>query len=239
MGVDSYFAIGSAHALAAEPCQDYATHENSASGCYGVVADGCSNSAGRPDIGARLVAMAMLRAMQQGAVEEIERRLLASLRATLSQGYASHADLLTTVGGFVERNGEVDAWLWGDGVLYAEYPDGSKVLKVVQWDGNIPLYPVYLLEGHPGLTGMIESDDGETQALSGGLHWKAAKPRKFLIATDGMLQLDHTRVVEAVSQLTAYKTLAGSFLKRRALRALKGMPPADDIAVAAYHEADR
>ena len=35
MGVDSYFAIGSAHALAAEPCQDYATHESSTNGCYG------------------------------------------------------------------------------------------------------------------------------------------------------------------------------------------------------------
>ncbi len=240
MGIDSYFVIGAAHAAAGDPCQDYASHGAG----YGVIADGCSSSQGRPDLGARLAASALARALVEPVSDPAlpQRMLLEGLATAMASGLATREDLLTTIGGFRADDGGIQAWLWGDGVIFVEYADGSADLKVVEWADNTPLYPVYLLDPEPPR--LAQTINGEPAAGGAGFYWDlrgAGKPpiRNLLMATDGMLQLSGVPVIDALAKLTAFRTVMGSFLKRRALRALKEMTPVDDLGMVAYHETVR
>lgn len=237
MGADSYFTIGASHAAAGEPCQDYALHGAG----FGVIADGCSSSLGRPDLGARLAAISLARCLAQPdpAPEAPHRALLAGLSAVLAAGVADREDLLTTVGGFhVGANG-LQAWLWGDGVLFAEFTDGSTELRVVEWQDNTPMYPIYLLDPVPPQ--LAATINGVAVAPVVPLHWdlRGRPLRHFLLATDGLCQIAGVPVDEAIARFLSFKTVSGAFLKRRALRALKAMTPVDDLAMVVWHEALR
>ena len=238
MGIDSYFVIGTAHAAAGDPCQDYAWHGAD----YAVIADGCSSSKGRPDLGARLVASALARALAEPVKDPThpQKILLQNLETILASGLASREDLLTTVGGFRVDDGGIQAWLWGDGVIFVEYVDGSTDLQVVEWSNNTPMYPVYLLDPEPPQ--LVATINGVEAVKKTPFFWDFREQngmpvRNFLLATDGMLQLSGFSVEDAIARLTAYKTVQGSFLKRRAMRALKEMAPIDDLGMVAYHEA--
>lgn len=240
MGTDSYFTIGASHASAGDPCQDYALHGPG----YGVIADGCSSSPGRPDLGARLAAIALETVLGQPVREPDapNRQLLAALSHVLATGLATRSDLLTTVGGFRVDDDGLQAWLWGDGVLYAEFDDGSSELRVVEASDNAPNYPVYQLDDDPPR--VEASVNGEPVGHLDCFHWdlrsRQGPPLKtFLVSTDGIAQIADVPVGDAVRQFTAFRTTAGAFLKRRVMRALKGMTPVDDLGVAAYHEGFR
>lgn len=240
MGIDSYFVIGAAHAAAGDPCQDYAFHGAG----FGVIADGCSSSTGRPDLGARLAASALARALAQPVTDTAlpQRTLLEGLASAMASGLATREDLLTTVGGFRVDESGIQAWLWGDGVMYVEYADGSSDLKIVEWADNTPMYPVYLLDPEPPQ--LLATVNGEPIGAEVPIYWDlrgsgVAPVRTFVLATDGMLQLSGIPVQDALSKLTAFKTVEGSFLKRRARRALKTMAPIDDLGMVAYHETIR
>ena len=57
---DHYFTIGTTHARAGEPCEDYALSGTLKDGrVYGIVTDGCSGANARTDLGARVLALAM------------------------------------------------------------------------------------------------------------------------------------------------------------------------------------
>lgn len=238
MGIDSYFAIGSAHAAAGDPCQDYAFHGTG----YGVIADGCSSSAGRPDLGARLAASALARALAEPVSDPAmpQKMLLDALATAMACGLATREDLLTTVGGFRVDDDGIQVWLWGDGVGFVEYANGATELKVIEWTNNTPMYPIYLLDPEPPQ--LVATINGEPTEGGVPFYWDLRDTgkgpiRNLLLATDGMLQISGVPVSAALAKLTAFKTTNGAFLKRRALRALKEMTPVDDLGMAAYHEA--
>jgi hypothetical protein len=57
---DHYFTIGTTHARAGEPCQDYAlSGALKDARVYGIVTDGCSGANARTDLGARVLALAL------------------------------------------------------------------------------------------------------------------------------------------------------------------------------------
>lgn len=236
MGIDSYFVIGTAHSSAGEPCQDFAMHGDN----FGVIADGCSSSKGHPDIGARLAGKALAKALSVPVLDpDMPRRtLLDGLAKALGTGLVDKEDLLATTGGFRVDPEGVQAWLWGDGVIYVEYADGSVELKVIEAENNMPLYPVYLLDRDaPVLRGTVNGVEANDVLP---YYWdfrKTGQPiRNFLMATDGLTQIADLAVDEAIAQFTAFKTTEGAFLKRRMIRALKNMSPRDDLGVVAYHE---
>lgn len=237
MGTDSYFTIGASHAAAGEPCQDYALHGAG----FGVVADGCSSSSGRPDFGARVAAITLARVLEQHniAPDAPHETLLAGLRTMLATGVADREDLLTTVGGFHVGDDGLQAWLWGDGVLFAEFADGSTELKIVEAQDNTPMYPIYLLDPvPPRLTATINGNPVDP-SLPFQWDFRGRPLRNFLLATDGLNQIAGVPVNEAIAAFVAFKTVAGAFLKRRAMRALKAMTPVDDLAMVAWHETAR
>jgi hypothetical protein len=240
VGVDSYFVIGAAHTAAGEPCQDYALHGPD----YGVIADGCSSSRGRPDVGARLAAVALARAISAPVSDPacVTKRLLDGLAAALATGLAAREDLLTTTGGFRVDEDGIQAWLWGDGVIYVEYADGSTEMRVVEWADNTPFYPVYLLDPDP--PALSATVNGIPAADSMPYYCDLRNPdappvRNVIIATDGIRQIAGLSVADAIAQFTAFKTVEGAFLKRRMMRALKTFAPVDDLGIAAYHETVR
>jgi hypothetical protein len=239
MATDSYFAIGSIHQSAGLPCQDYALHVAQ----FGIVADGCSSSPGRPDLGARLAALALARAFAQDPAgrHAPEPTLLAGLRDLLDSGWVGRDDLLTTVGGFLVGSDGLQAWLWGDGVLFAVFADGTSELRVVSAEDNVPGYPLYLLEPDGPRPPVLVN--GQPLAGATSVHWDLrGDPRPlatFILATDGLTQLQGLDTAPAAAALAAFRTTAGAFLKRRAMRALRAAPPIDDLGLAAYHEDPR
>jgi hypothetical protein len=239
MTTDSYFVIGSNHQSTGMPCQDYALHGTR----FGIVADGCSTSPGRPDIGARLVALGLARAfaLDPAGSRSPEPALLAGLRDALDSGWVGRDDLLTTVGGFLVGADGLQAWLWGDGVMSAVFTDATTEIRVVTADDNAPCYPIYLLQPDgPRPPAVVNA-----QPLAGAtcVHWDLrGDPRPlatFIIATDGLAQLQGMDTGPAAAEMAAFRTTAGAFLKRRALRVLRATPPIDDIGLAAYHEDPR
>jgi hypothetical protein len=243
MATDSYFAIGARHQSAGMPCQDYALHGALHGTQFGIVADGCSSSPGHPDIGARLAALALVRAFEQDPAghQSPEPSLLAGLRQILDCGWVGRDDLLTTVGGFLVGSDGLQAWIWGDGVLFAVFADGTTDLRVVTAEGNTPGYPIYLLQADgPRPPARVNG-----QPLDGAtcLHWDLRDdPRPlatFILATDGLAQLQGLDTEPAAAAMAAFRTTAGAFLKRRAMRALRATPPIDDLGLAAYHEDPR
>ena len=239
MATDSYFAIGSDHQSAGIPCQDYALHGEG----FGIVADGCSSSPGRPDIGARLAALALARAFaaETAGARWPERALLAGLRKVLASGWVGREDLLTTVGGFLVDADGLQAWLWGDGVMFAEFADGGTAIRVVTAEGNAPLYPAYLLQANGPRPPVAVN--GQPLGAATCFHWdlraESRPVRTFILATDGLTQLQGLTTEAAAAEMAAFRTTAGAFLKRRAMRALRSATPVDDIGLAAYHEDSR
>ena len=236
MATDSYFAIGSDHQSAGVPCQDYALHGPG----FGIVADGCSSSPGRPDLGARLAALALARAFAQDPAgrHSPEPGLLVGLRQLLDCGWVGRDDLLTTVGGFQVGADGLQAWLWGDGVMCAVFADGTTEIRVLTAADNAPCYPLYLLDAHgPRPPALV---NGRPLVGATCLHWDlrhAPRPlATFILATDGLAQLQGMDTARAAAEMTAFRTTAGAFLKRRAMRALRAARPGDDIALAAYLE---
>jgi hypothetical protein len=243
MATDSYFAIGSSHQWAGMPCQDYALHGALHGTQFGIVADGCSSSPGRPDIGARLAALALARAFERDPAgsRSPEPALLAALRDALDSGWVGRDDLLTTVGGFLVGSDGLQAWLWGDGAMFAVFAEGTAELRVVTAEDQAPFYPVYLLE--PDGPRPPAAANGQPLAGATCFHWDlrdAPRPlATFLIATDGLAQLKGMDAASAAAEMAAFRTTAGAFLKRRAMRAMRAAPPVDDIGLAAYHEDPR
>ncbi|WP_295457569.1 protein phosphatase 2C domain-containing protein [uncultured Thiodictyon sp.] len=243
MATDSYFVIGSNHQSAGMPCQDYAVHGALHGTRFGIVADGCSASAGRPDIGARLAALSLARAfeMDPAGSRSPEPALLAGLRDALDSGWVGREDLLTTVGGFLVGSEGLQAWLWGDGVMFAVFADGTTEIRVVTTEDNTPFYPIYLLQPDgPRPPAVV---NGQPLAGATCCHWDlrdAPRPlTTFIIATDGLAQLQGMDTAPAAAELAEFRTTAGAFLKRRAMRALRAAPPIDDLGLAAYHEDPR
>jgi len=239
MATDSYFVIGSNHQSAGMPCQDYALH----GARFGIVADGCSASPGRPDIGARLAALGLARAfaMDSAGSRSPEPALLAGLRDALESGWVGRDDLLTTVGGFLVGADGLQAWLWGDGVMFAVFADGTTEIRVVTAEDNAPFYPIYLLQPDGPRPPAVVNEQPLARATC--LHWDLrGDPRPlatFIMATDGLAQLQGMDTELAAAEMAAFRTTAGAFLKRRAIRALRAAPPIDDIGLAAYHEDPR
>lgn len=244
MATDSYFAIGTGHQSAGMPCQDYAAHgalHGALGGAgFGIVADGCSSSPGRPDLGARLATLALARAFAQDPAgrHSPEPLLLAGLRDLLDSGWVDRDDLLTTVGGFLVGADGLQAWLWGDGVLFAVFADGTSEIRVVSAEDQAPCYPVYLLD--PDGPRPLPMVNARPQAGASGVHWDLrGDPRRlrtFILTTDGLAQLQGLDTARAAAEMAAFRSPSGAFLKRRAMRALRAAPPIDDIGLAAYHE---
>lgn len=150
MQADAHFIIGSSHAAAGQPCQDYAlakvldSHE-----AYAIIADGCSGG-GKTDIGARLVALATAQAIEQNRsinakqlMPGVRHRQDDTFRIALSDLGLAREDLLATCGFVYVQGANKYVHVQGDGVAAWGLSNGNIQAVRIDWAENTPAYPSY------------------------------------------------------------------------------------------------
>jgi hypothetical protein len=269
---DAHFRMGTSHEAEGSPCQDYSLADNGLLP-FAVVSDGCSTS-GRTDIGSRLWCLSamQMRRYRTPKYEMDARSLLSSSMGVVMDARRTFnlrdADLDATLGGvFARADGRVRGILFGDGVFAAKTPEGTEI-TVIEWAGNMPGYPSYLLSQErrrmfieqsdllaadsvwPCLmthtsAGIISSyifsaDDG----LNGIELTFPVDTEIAAVMTDGVGQISDLDLQTVVTELLSFSPAReGHFAKRRLNMALKrwakdGHRPVDDISIAALVRVD-
>lgn len=148
---DHYFRIGTAHARAGEPCQDYALSGSFADGrCYGIVTDGCSGAKARTDVGARVLALILEDELGRAGsladcfTEAFMKRVVSRLCERPLGG--TMADHLACVVAFCSNQERVRVFVAGDGAWATKNSEGELALHDVHWSSNAPGYLGYALD---------------------------------------------------------------------------------------------
>lgn len=146
---DAHFRTGISHETEGSPCQDYALAENGALP-FAVISDGCSTS-GSTDIGARLWCLAARDCRRYRAAKyemtahDLSSSMIASVTRVSRIVSVHETDLDATLGGvFSREDGRIRGILFGDGVFATLSPRGIEINEI-EWVGNMPGYPSYLL----------------------------------------------------------------------------------------------
>jgi Protein phosphatase 2C len=150
MGSDSYFRMGSTHAI----CQDYAVAGESDNLTYALLSDGCSGrhipgEPGSPytDFGARFLVQCARRYLGEMVAQTFLATAIAhDARAIAHQarlpGVALDATLLVAV---TNDRGPVVTFQTGDGVIASKSRDGVLRYESLEFGNNMPYYLSYLL----------------------------------------------------------------------------------------------
>lgn len=284
--VDHYFCIGSSHARAGEPCEDYALSGTLNDGrIYGIVTDGCSGANARTDLGARVLALAMEAELQHTAslddcfTQEFVERICQRLQAMPLGG--TPQDYLASIVAFCATATTAKLFMAGDGAYATRHPDGTVQITDASWPDNAPYYLGYCLQ--PAVAAMfaggseqhdpspsvcpelVEASQLLGQRRASGVTLTTHTPglqastqtlptQDFLqgwtteidltnlsalaICSDGIGQLSTLNALDAAIACLAFKNYQGSFVKRRAMKALAqwekaGHIPQDDFSIAA------
>jgi hypothetical protein len=153
MQADFHFVVGRAHIKSGKPCQDYAAAAQLDAGrAYAIVSDGCS-SAGRTDIGARLLTLATARAFNRfnGGPEHLAELVAwqqtETLAATKLWLGLDDTDMLATCVYAWLSNQQVQIRIMGDGMAAWLLDNGTIQILRVDWANNHPAYPAYAANG--------------------------------------------------------------------------------------------
>jgi hypothetical protein len=262
---DHYFTIGSAHARAGEPCQDYALSGTLKDGrVYGIVSDGCSGAKARTDLGARVLALAMEAELQHSTSldecftpDSIER--LCTRLQGMPLGGAPQ-DYLASVIAFCATATTAKLFMAGDGAYATRYVDGAVHITEASWPNNAPYYLGYCLQPDVAARFSASAANGalsvqlSTHATNTDRNTRDITAQDFLqgwsteldladvgalaIYTDGISQISKLDTLDSAITSLVFKNHEGSFVKRRAMKALAqwakgGHIPQDDFAIAA------
>lgn len=153
MHADSHFSIGRNHLRLNKPCQDHALAGSVGEYALLAVADGCSTGR-HTDIGARVTTCAVMIALKEiidysGALADaasislINRKIESLLRSNRHMLGLEAADIYATcLYGLMGANGGF-VHLKGDGGVIRRYRDGTIVSEILNWNMNMPYYPIY------------------------------------------------------------------------------------------------
>jgi len=266
LAADHYFTIGSSHARAGEPCQDYALSGTLKDGrVYGIVTDGCSGAKARTDLGARVLALAMEAELQhtqtledcftQASIQRIRTHLQAMPLGGKPQDY------LASIVAFCATSTSAKLFMAGDGAYATRQTNGTVQITEAFWPDNAPYYLGYCLQPTVAaqftasaakgalsvqLSTHTTNDDTNTTRdipaqdfLQG---WTTeidlTNTTALAICSDGISQISKLASLEATTACLAFKNYEGSFVKRRAMKALaqwekNGPIPQDDFSIAA------
>lgn len=163
--------------------------------------------------------------------------------------------VLSETGGYVR--------VYGDGIVARIYDDDRMSLSAFSWADNTPYYPSYangtlrtFVTAHGGLMHVprltetrVEVREGASEEMKvvhtlaegiAGIHIPIVRDeiehlRTLAVFSDGCMQIEGVPWVQAVSDMLAFRSTTGAFLKRRMIRQLKtyerdGAVPYDDVA---------
>ncbi len=181
---------------------------------------------------------------------------MTSLRCSVDDMLATSAFIcLSGEGGFVHFQ--------GDGVVAWQLTSGYLVMAQLSWVNEMPFYPIYGVVDKA--VGFTQAHGGDLTAVRLTSEWWSLAPngryrrlqnipfsleqgsrgivlslpsqdlRCAAVFTDGIAQIENLDWKDAVSQMMAFKTTAGSFAKRRLIRMVRdshefGRGPIDDLA---------
>ena len=138
--VDSYFAMGKTHTV----CQDYAATLNNEDNVVLAVSDGCSSSP-NTDFGSRFLVQTGMRDCTFGRSSPGSWNgiLQASKRAQESMDLPYHSLDATLLLAHVHED-KIHVRMWGDGVVFVKFRDGTYQVIEVEFEDNTPAYLSYL-----------------------------------------------------------------------------------------------
>jgi hypothetical protein len=265
LNADHYFTIGSSHARAGEPCQDYALSGTLKDGrVYGIVTDGCSGAKARTDLGARVLALAMeaelhnTNSLDDCFTPASIHRIRSHLQSMPLGG--APQDYLASIVAFCATGITAKLFMAGDGAYATHHTDGSVHITEASWPDNAPYYLGYCLQptvaaqfGATAANGALNVQLS-THATNAHASTEEVPAQDFLqgwtteidinhitalaICSDGIGQISTLDALDAATACLAFKNYAGSFVKRRAMKALaqwekSGHIPQDDFSIAA------
>ena len=253
---DSHYHIGKTHLT----CQDYA--------CNGfeplpfvIVADGCSSSP-HSDIGARLLALTARQLITEFSYDDywgIGHRLTAlSAQHIKTLGLAPSA-LDATLIVALQYDKRIRVYLYGDGCLICQYPDGGIRIIHIEYEHSAPYYLSYLedaprreryLQANPAkIVHTLDATDTvseihyiDTPAI---FEFSLDEISILGVASDGLNSFaaataGYDCAVHSIAgELLAFKNIRGDFVKRRLRRAMasfarQGIYNHDDIALGVF-----
>ena len=262
---DHYFTIGTTHARAGEPCQDYALSGTLKDGrVYGIVTDGCSGANARTDLGARVLALAMEAELQHTSslddcfTPASIARICTHLQSMPLGGRPQ--DYLASIVAFCATATTAKLFMAGDGAYAARQTNGRVQITEASWPDNAPYYLGYCLQ--PTVVAQFSASAANgalsvqlsTHTTGANTTTQEIPAQDFLqgwtteidltniaalaITTDGISQISTLETLDAATATLAFKNYEGSFVKRRAMKALAqwektGHIPQDDFSIAA------
>jgi len=189
---DHYFHIGKAHLTGGKPCQDYAISQTFHGAAMAIICDGCS-SGGQTDVGARLLALTTLAALQshwltngqinpKQTIPEIRLNQKIKLAASCQLLELQPNDLLATcIYAYLGlQNGLIH--VQGDGVIALKFNNQRILMYRYEWQDNRPFYPAY---AENRLTDFIVAHGNDLQALRlKSETWQSINNQHQLLQTD-------------------------------------------------------
>ncbi|MDP3653134.1 MAG: protein phosphatase 2C domain-containing protein [Rhodoferax sp.] len=263
---DHYFTLGTFHARAGEPCQDYALSGTLKDArVYGLVTDGCSGANARTDLGARVLALAMEAELQHTTsledcfTPESIQRIRTRLQAMPLGG--TPQDYLASIVAFCATTTTAKVFMAGDGAYATRHTNGTVQITEASWPDNAPYYLGYCLQ--PAVAAQFNASatkgalsvqlsthtTGENSSTTQDIPaqdflqgWTTeialSDISALTICSDGISQISKLESLDAATACLAFKNFEGSFVKRRAMKALaqwerSGHIPQDDFSIAA------
>lgn len=269
VNTDSFFSIGNGHVIDGVPCQDYALtcdglHLGSK---LAVVSDGCSASPDS-DIGARILCHMLKKKFQTYEIIKQMRATVSLAHSLLKSDFNLAETCLDATLCYVTYDPsrvegfDVHVKLIGDGSFFVKYKNHTSQFVSLDWEFNAPPYLNYLTNavrmshllgsGQKGkqtevLQGLTSTDVEEFEiSMQEHLYddinfvYDSRQLESISVMSDGMGQIIGKQLLEAIEEFNAFKDYTGSFVKRRAIRALKdlakdGHKPIDDVSIATLH----
>lgn len=264
LSTDHHFSIGDQHLRQGKPCQDYATSGIFENYAYAIVSDGCS-SGGETDIGSRLTALStavaiknhqdinIIQSQMYRALELKREDMLATcLYASISEDGGFIHVLGDGIIAWKEKNGSVAMkkldWA-GNAPLYPIYKEDNFSSFMRFHDGeDVFAFTAekWLYEPEKGYEFVGKTAFTVADGIKGYSEF-FSKERilneniEFIaVFSDGVTQIENMDWKDTVTELLAYKSIAGAFVKRRVISFLKngaltGKKPIDDLACASIH----
>lgn len=189
---DHYFHIGKAHLTGGKPCQDYAISQTFHGAAMAIICDGCS-SGGQTDVGARLLALTTLAALQnhwlingqinpEQTIPEIRLNQKIKLASSCQLLGLQPNDLLATcIYAYLGSQGGL-IHIQGDGVVALKFNSQQILMYQYEWQDNRPYYPAY---AENRLIDFIAAHGDDLQALRlKAEKWQSINNQHQLLQTD-------------------------------------------------------
>ncbi len=267
--LDRYFTIGKMHSRKGQPCEDYAWTQQEKEKNWIIVSDGCSGGEDT-DIGSRIIIMSLNKILKEKDENYLKwaKKIPLEQKTILKEwqkatGLQEKNMLATYVLGFLTPQGGFFQ-IQGDGAIILQY---KKLIKIYRFDwNNFPCYPIYSQKHYQILKNNIGPYPFKVQKFflcrknkkivkleknyplekgAQGFTFFLDKKKiqdleMALVFTDGLSQIEKLPFLKAVREFLDFKSMAGCFLKRRAIKIFKeinknGCGPLDDFAVAAIY----